>query len=318
MKGLGGPGRGDIRSYLMTKPSTEKITPSGTICSLPTGTPFEGGEEPASHLDEERESMLRPVKEEEDTSGAAGPTKFIMKTPKKLFNNKPLVLPSTGKKRKERESDDVVITPMKKTKSMTKSPSEDDNTAAWEYERRYEEAYILLYSHQESMKALPAVVQTKRRGQMFDKVWSSPRQVVLDRKKKEHKYQEPAKGVRMIQQMFGGGVNTPQVRSKYSPLKKCVKSRQGRCLTHRCPYQKVKMMQNTMMKAEDGKLMMKTLEVEKEVCSEIYKKETQNVQNVVSGGNGGADFGERLGVGGVRMKDNNPENPATEADSTQD
>ena len=79
------------------------------------------------------------------------------------------------------------------------------------------------------------------------------------------------------------------------------------------------MMQNTMMKAEDGKLMMKTLEVEKEVCSEIYnKKETQNVQKVVSGGNRGAVFGEGLCDETGRMKDNKPENPATEADNTQD
>ena len=78
------------------------------------------------------------------------------------------------------------------------------------------------------------------------------------------------------------------------------------------------MKQNTMVKAEDGKLRMKTIEVEKEFCSELLKNETLNVQNVVSGGNGGAVFDERLGGGGARMKDNKPENPATEADSTQD
>ena len=65
--------------------------------------------------------------------------------------------------------------------------------------------------------------------------------------------------------------------------------------------------------------MMKTLEVEKEVCSEIYnKKETQNVQKVVSGGNWGATFGEGSRDEAGRMKDNKPENPATEADNTQD
>ena len=187
--------------------------------------------------------MLRPVKEEESTSGAAGPT-VLMKTPEKLFNENPPVLPSTGKKRKEREFEEVVITPMKKTRSMTRSPGEDNINAAREYERRYDEAYSLLYLDQESLKTLPAVLTSRRRDVLPEKVWNSPRQVVLDRKEKELKYQEPAKGMRMIQQMFGGGVSTlKQVRQNYSPLKKCVKSRKGRCLTHRCSYQKVRVMQ---------------------------------------------------------------------------
>ena len=75
------------------------------------------------------------------------------------------------------------------------------------------------------------------------------------------------------------------------------------------------MKQKTMMKDEDGTLTMKTMDVEKDVCSELLRMKTQNVQKVVSGdNNGGASFDGRLGG----MKDKLPDNPATNTDRTQD
>ena len=64
-----------------------------------------------------------------------------------------------------------------------------------------------------------------------------------------------------------GGKTVPdnklqKVRPKYSSLKKCVRSKLNRCLTHRCQFEEVEQERRILVRGDDGRMCQKT-EVER-------------------------------------------------------
>ena len=79
-----------------------------------------------------------------------------------------------------------------------------------------------------------------------------------------------------------------QVRPKYSSIKKCVRSRLNRCLTHRCRFKEVEQERRILARGDDGKMRQKT-EIDRVWRCEIG---SSSGRNSASGGK----FGGRTDV----------------------